>query len=185
MSRSEQRLVLGLWFCVGLAAFALAASGCGASEWAVHGVAAQVMHSGSNTMRSSILAMRRDHLMASGLAARVNGGDAAAIGAAVEAAAVEWDRGHADLISSQRTLAGATNTYVRLALAASRGEADSIAELLVAGRHAAVAWNALAAIAQRHGIPLPEIPDAVMQFLGTPARPARPSIEGDEKGGRS
>jgi hypothetical protein len=144
-----------------LAAISTYCTGCGSA----HAGLALALRDGTNTAKQSYRDVRSAHLTEAGEAARTAGGDSAAIGAAIDAAAVAWDAEHEDVVSAHAVLAEASTAYTASALAAVTGRGSGEAQEQAA-RAAARAWNELVRVLQRHGFDdVPEIPEEVAGFL--------------------
>jgi hypothetical protein len=151
-------------FAVGALLFALLATGC--TSWDAHAFTAQGIRDAANASKLVYREVRVDHLRDAGLRVRTSGGDDAAVGAAVDAAALEFDTAHVDLREAHAIFAETSIEYTRLVYAAVQGQAESADNIVAAGRAAIVAYNRVAAILRRHGMPeLPDLPPGAAEFL--------------------
>lgn len=150
----------------GLLVLTLFVVGCAGGDWDVHAFTALGIRDAANAAKEIYRGTRRDHIRAAGERARTAGGDDTAVIAAVDAAAIAFDTEYADLRSSHAIFATASTAYTGVAYAALRGEAGASDEIVALGRAAIEAYNDVAEILERHGLPeLPELPPGVAEFL--------------------
>lgn len=149
--------------------------GCGGDAWDVHAFTALGLRDAANAARDTYRESRIDHMRDAGMRARTAGGDDATVGAAVDAAAVEFDAEYADLRDGHALFSTASTAYTTAVYAALRGQAGDANEIVAVGRAAIEAYNHVAAILERHGLPdLPELPPGIAEFL-------RVLLPGDEQ----
>ena len=140
--------------------------GCGGGAYDVHAFTALGIRDAANAAKEIYRGTRRDELRSAGERARTAGGDDTAVGAAVDAAAVEFDTEYADLRSSHAIFATASTAYTGAAYAGLRGEGGSADEIVALGRAAIEAYNEVVRVLARHGLPeLPELPPGAAEFL--------------------
>lgn len=137
--------------------------GCGGSAWDAHAFTALAFRDAANGAKETYRDARREHMREQGHQAQTSGSD---IGAAIEAAALEFDEEHADLRGAHALFATASTTYTDLVYAALQGRADSTDAIVAAGRAVLEAYNHVAAILERHGFSeMPELPPGIAEFL--------------------
>lgn len=150
-----------VFYLLTLLVFVSATSGCG--QWDAYALGALTLRDTSNEAKSFLRELRREHMREAARAAQTSGGD---IGAAIDNAAHEWDRGHADVTDAQAAFAMASNGFTSATFTAMQGRGT--AEIVVtAGRAAIETYNRLVGIFRRRGFPdLSEIPPGLAQLLG-------------------
>jgi major membrane immunogen (membrane-anchored lipoprotein) len=140
--------------------------GCGAAGQDAHAFTALAMRDSANAAKLVYREERKDHMRQAALTVQVRGGTVVEITTAIEAAAAEFDAEYQDLREAHAIFAEAAKRYTQLVYDRLRGEDTSTDSIVAAGRLAIDAYNRVAVILRRHGLPdMPELPEGAAEFL--------------------